>query len=195
MFRFISGFATRHLSRIMTPYEDSSRPLHSAAPSTRRVPAWAWVLIGFCSLVTICCGGLVAGLFYIGVSSPETSVYIGNQVPAAYLSVAREVGGLKEGENVRYFYSDGFMDVRDAFYYVSDQKVAVYVNDGREAPLTEIPFDHIRDASLERDESFFEDSQIVLELKDDSLVAFPVSSEFDRDMSFFDEIQQHRQSD
>jgi len=52
-----------------------------------------------------------------------------------------------------------------------------------------VRFDEIADLTLDRDESFFVDSQITLELKDGQPVSFPVSSEVGGDERFFDAIK------
>ncbi|MEM6799392.1 MAG: hypothetical protein AAF589_07745 [Planctomycetota bacterium] len=148
-----------------------------------------WVLGGIGALLFLGCGAIFAGLVYVGANSPDTSVYTANRIPKAYVDVMREVGGYGADEQVIFFYSDGFMDVREAFYYVSNQKVAVYYQDA-DPPLTTVRFDQIDDAEFLRDDSFLIDSQITLMLKDGSVVAFPVSSEFDRDQQFFDAIKQ-----
>ncbi len=170
---------------------DPSNPFahHPPQPTPRRSNTLLWVLGIGGVLCFICCGGMIAVIAYIGVTSPETSVYTGNQVPSRFLDTAKEVGALDANEKVRYFYSDSLFDIREGFYFVSDKKVVIYIEDGRESPLTAIPFSEIADAQLSRDESFFMDSQITLETNHGEFIAFPVSSEFDRDQSFFDVIQ------
>ena len=174
-------------------FDDQSNPFTQQQqppqrPRTARNPLW-WVFGTGIVLIVICCGGLLAGLVYVGVIGPETSVYVGNRVPERFLKTAREVGALEEGEQVRFFYSDAITDVRDGFYFVSDQKVVIYMEDGRETPLTAIPFDKIEQLDLFRDESFLNDSEITIETSDGDFFAFPVSSEFDRDEAFFKAIE------
>lgn len=48
----------------------------------------------------------------------------------------------------------------------------------------------LRFNKLYRDTSFINDSIITLELKAGSIVSFPVSSERDRDVKFYDAIQE-----
>ena len=150
-----------------------------------------WVLGGMGMVALICCGGFVAVIGYFSAVTPETSVYAGNQVPERFLETAREVGALDPGERVRFFYSDALVDVREGFYFVSDKKVVVYTDDGRAEPMIAINFDDIANAEISRNESFFEDSQITIETKDGQYIAFPVSSEFERDQLFFDAIDEH----
>jgi hypothetical protein len=162
----------------------------AAAPPRQASKALWWVFAAMGAAVLVCCGGVVAVVGYVGVVSPETSVYAGNQLPQKFLDTASEVGALEPGEQVRFFYSDGLVNIREGFYFVSDRKVAIYVEDGRAEPLTVIEFDNISSVDLQRDESFFEDSQITIETEDGQYLVFPVSSEFDRDVEFFEAIKQ-----
>ncbi len=171
-------------------------PQHSysvPAQPARKGTGVLWWFLGLGALLCIvCCGGLIAGLAYIGVEGPETSVYTGNQVPARYVKTMREVGALDPNENIRYFYSDSLVDIRDGFYFISNKKLVIFIDDGRESPLTVIPFDQIESTEIFRNESFFEDSEITVVMKDGEVLAFPVSSEFDRDQQFFDAIESSR---
>ena len=139
-------------------------------------------------LVILPCGGCFAFLAYMGSVGPETSVYTGNQVPKRFINTMKSVKALDEEEEIRFFYSDGLTDIRDGFYFVSDKKVVSYQQNAA-TPLTIVQFGEISDLDLFRDESFFEDSMITLELDDGRVVSFPVSSEHDRDQKFFDAIK------
>jgi len=174
----------------MQDYEQSQPVYEPAVPRRRGARLWLWILLGVGAFTVLLCGGAVLALVYAVARGPETSVYTGNQVPRRYVEAIREVGALNDGETILYFYSDALADVRDGFYFVSDEKVAVYSQTAAGSPLTAVPFDQIADLQLFRNESFFEDSQITLELKDGTPVSFPVSSEYDKDQEFFDAIAQ-----
>jgi hypothetical protein len=165
----------------------------AAPPQTRRSSLLLWVVGLMGVMVAICCGGTMM-IGYIGVKGPETSVYTGAQVPASFQAIAKEVGALEEGEKIRFFYSDAWADIRDGFYFVSDRKVVVYTEVDSDTPLTIVEFEEIEDIELYRNESFFEDSVITIELKDDNWVSFPVSSELDRDEHFYDAIRKRTDS-
>ena len=79
-------------------------------------------------------------------------------------------------------------DISAGFYFVSDRKVVIYSQATGDSPLTAIPFDDIIEVKLYRNESFFEDSEIMLYLEDGQVLSFPVSSEYERDQLFFDAI-------
>jgi hypothetical protein len=171
------------------PIEIDPEPRERAGPSgcgasVVRLLVVVAVLVGM--LVAV----LVVGLVYVGAVGPDTAVYTGNQVPRRFLDIARRVGALEEGERLLYFYSDAFVDIKEGFYFVSDRKVVIYSESAGETPLTSVPFDAISDLEIDRNESFFIDSEITLYLKDGQVLSFPVSSEHDKDEAFFDAIRQ-----
>jgi hypothetical protein len=165
-------------------------PFGQNAPQTRGGSrTWLWLLVGAGVLFCLPCGGVFAWVFYIGAVGPETSVYTGNQVPARFVSTMKDVGALDDDESILYFYSDAMTDIRNGFYFVSDKRVVVYSNQTGGTPLTAVPFDEITEVDIVRDESFFEDSVITLELECGLPVSFPVSSDAGGDQRFFDAIQ------
>ena len=152
-------------------------------------PVWLWLLLGGGLLICLPCGGGLIWVIYLGVYGPETTVYAGNEVPNRFIATMKDVGALDEEEDVLYFYSDAMSDVRNGFYFVSDKKVAIYTEAAGGTPLTVVRFEEIADLELYRNESFFEDSRITLQLKDGRPVSFPVSSETGGDQRFFDAIK------
>lgn len=155
----------------------------------RRSSNAIWWIFGGCGLfMVLCCTGIIGGLAYLGTYGPETSVYTGNRVPSRFVRTMKSLGALDEGEQIQFFYSDALTDIRDGFYFVSDRKVVIYAEATGDNPLTIVPFEAIESAELYRNESFFEDSQITLQLKDGQILSFPVSSEYDRDEQFHQAI-------
>ena len=150
---------------------------------------WLWLLLAGGVFGVLVCGGFLAWVVYLGVYGPETSVYAGNQVPNRFITVMKDVGALEDDETILYFYSDAMTDIRNGFYFVSDKKVGIYTKAAGGSPLTVVHFDEIVDLDLYRNESFFEDSRITLELQDGRPISFPVSSETGGDQRFFDAIQ------
>jgi hypothetical protein len=170
-------------------YSDFQPPPGQPPASGGVGKAILWIAVGLGACILLPCCGFLGWAAYLGAYGPETSVYTGNEVPARFMKVMKTVGALENGETILYFYSDAMADIRDGFYFVSDRGVAVYSDVTGEEPLIKIPFDQIVDAELTRDESFFVDSEITLELKDGRPVSFPVSSEGDKDERFFEAIQ------
>jgi hypothetical protein len=127
-------------------------------------------------------------LFVIGSIAPETSVYLGRQVPKNYIKEIKELKLLSDGEKIVYFYSDGFTDIKDGMYFVTNQNVVAY-NNLWEEPETIIPFKSIDSLSVDYDDSFLEDSYIFIRTLDGLELTFPVSSEQKRDRLFYEFIR------
>jgi hypothetical protein len=172
----------------MQDYIDSSRVNHSEAMPPQRLRAIWWIPGALLAVPIFGCCGIMAFFGYVGAVGPDTSVYTANRIPQRFMDTIDDVGALDEDEKILYFYSDAMTDILDGFYFVSDKKVVIYSHSFGDEPLTAIAFDDIVDADLYRDESFFDDSEITLYLKDDQVLSFPVSSDSDRDQQFFDAI-------
>lgn len=168
------------------PYDHDNLSL----PPRPKRRIWLWVLLSVAGVMVLSCGGCLTFLFYVGLYTPDTAVYAGNQVPSEFVDAMRAVGALEEGEKIRFFYSDALFDIRDGFYFVSDQRVVVYQQEAA-TPLTTAPFDEIESVDITRGPSWWEDGQIILLLKDGTPVGFPISREEDGDLRFLEEIQKH----
>ena len=167
-----------------------SGPYGGYDPEPRRGSRlWLWLLLGVAAVVILLCGGCLAFLMYVGTYAPETSVYAGNEVPNQFIETMKSLGALDDDETILYFYSDALTDIRDGFCFVSENRVVVYSEAAGGSPLSVVRFDEIADLTLDRNESFFIDSQITLELKNGRPVSFPVSSETGGDQRFFEAIQ------
>lgn len=173
----------------MDDFSYSSQMGRASGPARRGAHPLLWILAAMALVAFLGCGGIMALLGYVAAYGPETSVYTGNRIPARYLETIKSVGALDNDETIFYFYSDALTDIRDGFYFVSDKKVVIYIEEAGQSPLTAVPFDQIRDTEIYRNEDFFEDSQITLYLEDGQILSFPVSSEFDRDQQFYDAIR------
>ena len=87
-------------------------------------------------------------LYIIGSIAPVTSVYLGRQVPKKDVEEIKGLKLLRHGEKIVYFYSDGFIDIKDGMYFVTDQNVVAY-NNLWEEPETIIPFETIDSISVD----------------------------------------------
>ncbi len=164
-------------------------PSDDRHPPRRGMPWWGWLILVLITLVVLPCVGCIGWITYIGSVGPEARVYTGNEVPADFVDVARDVGALEPDETILYFYSDALSNIRNGFYFVSDQRIVVYSEYANGDPLTVVEFDQIKDLNLSRDTSLFNNSQIYLVLEDGTPVSFPVSSTNDGDERFFETVQ------
>lgn len=126
--------------------------------------------------------------FLIGCDGPETYIYLGHQVPKKYIEEVKNLGLLQNDEKIKYFYSDAITDIKEGIYFVTDQKLVLYNNEWQE-PKTIIMFDEIISLDVEYNDSFYEDSYIMVET-DELELDFPVSSEKKRDKDFYNYILQ-----
>lgn len=135
--------------------------------------------IGFSSLVIISIGYLM----FISSFWPETEVVPGRMLKKKYLSFVEEQRLIEDGDEIIYWYSDGFTDFKNGFYFFTKEKVVVYSQDW-ENPAIIVPFNVVDNIYFKQSNSFFEDSLIVLMLNDDTEVWIPVSNEKGGDKRF-----------
>lgn len=121
---------------------------------------------------------------FFACDAPDTSVYLGNQVPKKYMKEIRDLGLLEENETIKYFYSDALFDIKEGLYFVTNLKLVAYCSEWEE-PETIVPFNEITFLNVVYNESFYEDSFIMLETEYGLELEFPVSSEKGRDKDFF----------
>jgi hypothetical protein len=105
-------------------------------------------------------------------------------MPKEFVEEIRSLNLLENNEKIKYFYSDGFYDIKEGFYFVTDQKLVAY-NESWEEPEIIVFFNEIVSLDVEYNDSFYEDSYIMLETKDGMELDFPVSSERKRDKDFY----------
>lgn len=123
------------------------------------------------------------GLIVLGTLSPETFVYNGSQVPERYMKEIRSLGLLEEDETIKYFYSDGLIDIKSGLYFVTDKNLVVY-SKAWEEPETIIGYSTITSIEVVYDESYFIDTSVTVITDYDLEVFFPISSEKGRDKKF-----------
>ncbi len=143
-------------------------------------------------IIGISIGTLLAivlfSLVILGSFVPETSVYLGHQVPKKYLNEIRSLDLLAYDEKIKYFYTDAFIDIKEGLYFVTDQNLVLY-NKAWGEPNTIIGFEEIIKLEAEYDDSFVNDSIVYVETKSGLEVSFPVSSEYGRDKDFVEYIR------
>ncbi|ARV09889.1 hypothetical protein BTO05_09645 [Winogradskyella sp. PC-19] len=140
---------------------------------------------------------LLSIILLTSCDGPETYIYLGRQVPKKYIDEIKTLGLLSSNEKIKYFYSDGFNDIKEGLYFVTDKNLVAY-NKEWEYPKTIIPFSEITNLDVMYNESLYEDSYIFVESKEFEL-DFPVSSEKGRDKDFFNYLvqksNQHKKED
>ncbi len=149
----------------------------------RKKGVWYYVNASVIGLIVI----IVIVLMVIGNNSPDIEVVPGKQLNKEYIDFIRNEGIIDKSENVKYWYSDGFTDFKDGFYFFTDKRVVVYSQEWDE-PAIIIPYSEIVRIEFEQDPSFLEDSRITLELIDNTSVYFPISSENGGDEKYYSSL-------
>lgn len=144
-------------------------------------------------IIGISIGSIVSiafiALIIFGSMIPETFIYLGRQVPKEYLNEIRSLGLLSEGEQLKYFYTDGLFNIKDGMYFVTDRNLVIYCSDW-EKPDEIIGFNEIVKIEPEFDDSFFNDSMVFIETASGMQLTFPLSSEKGRDKVFVEYLKQ-----
>ena len=135
------------------------------------------------------CVGVIA-LLVIGSVAVETHVYTGDEIPERFLRTIRSLDLLEDNEQIRYFYSDGFIDIETGFYMVTDRNLVLY-SAAWEEPEMIIPCGQIVSLDVQHDDSFLVDTMVCLTTYSGMEVAFPVSSESGLDVKFVEAIREH----
>lgn len=148
------------------------------------VKALKFLGIGFGILVFLVIAWFVALLN----NGPDTSVYLGAQVPKHFMNEVRKLGLLEEGEVIKFFYSDGLFDIKDGFYFVSDRHLVIF-SEVWEEPATVVDFDEITTLDVDYNDSFLDDSMVYFETETYAM-SFPVSSEHGRDKQFVEYLEE-----
>ena len=131
----------------------------------------------------------LSALLVVGYYSPETEVISGRQLKKEYADFVKKNKLTDSTENIQYWYSDGFMDFKNGFYFFTEKKIILYNSDWA-IPKIEIPLKNIRIINFEKQASSWENGRISLSLKDNTTIDFPLSSEKGGDDKFYNRLME-----
>ncbi|MBN2845756.1 MAG: hypothetical protein JXQ25_07215 [Deltaproteobacteria bacterium] len=138
------------------------------------------------------CAGVIGlafiALVIIGTEGPETSIYTGTQIPKKYMTTIQSLNLLQPEEQIRYFYSDALVDIKDGFYFVSDKNLVLYSSEWAE-PSVIIPFGQIESVTAEYSDSEWIDTSVLVTLRSEMEYLFPLSTEKGLDKKFIEVIE------
>ena len=152
-------------------------------------PAWKILLVSSVGVIAILSAILIGGLVYVGTVAPETKVYPGNQVPPRFAQTFDELGLLEPGEKIRFFYSDGLLDIKEGSYLLTDRHLILY-SESWSDPKVIIDFDQITSVDAAWSDTWIEDSSITVDLKNGDLWMFPLSMENGTDRRFVEALRE-----
>jgi hypothetical protein len=138
------------------------------------------------SLLTIAFISLIV-LAYMG---PDTSVYLGEQVPSRFEHKVRDLGLIAPDEKMRFFYSDAFYDIGGGMYLATNKSLVLYSDQWSEKAI-KLPLDQIENIDATYTDSTMEDSVVTVTDKESNEYTFPLSSEYGRDHMFVEYISSH----
>jgi len=150
----------------------------------KRLKTIGFIFLGF---VSLCVGAFVLLLLYIGMVSPETYIYRGENIPPRFMKKIQGHGLLEKQETIQYFYSDGLWDMDEGFYFVTDNNLVLYSNEW-DPKQNIIPFEQITYVSAVYNDGFFVDSIVTVDT-DVFEYSFPLSSEKGRDHKFVEFLE------
>lgn len=135
----------------------------------------------------------VAAVIYATAVTPEQTVVSARQFPARYARQLDSLGLLQEGEQLQLIYCDGFFDIRDGMYLLTDRHVILYDRSNVE-PAWIIPFSEIEDVSIEYSDSWLDDSVLTLFLRDDDVAVIPLSNTNNGDRLWYNKLMGYIES-
>ncbi|MEM8866686.1 MAG: DUF4234 domain-containing protein [Verrucomicrobiota bacterium] len=137
------------------------------------------------------------GLGFLAVTSsfliiPSTYVVEGRQVPGAHRSFLMELDILRPDEEIIYFYSGGVFSLKEDGNYITDQRVVSYwENDLKNGYFTDVAeYAEIADVVVYDADSEWQDTEIVISLKDENQFALYVSAESGLDEKFVAKLRE-----
>ena len=104
---------------------------------------------------------LIFAYFVLASFGPETYVLSGHEIPQKYMKTMKNLSLIEPGDNLQFFYSDAFLDIKDGFFFVTDKKLVMY-SKAWDVQKIVIPFEDIIDLTPEFEDSSWDDSSIWL---------------------------------
>jgi len=138
-------------------------------------------------------GAFVAGFGVLTMSGvfPSTEVASGSEMRQKDRALLIETGIVQPKEDIRYFYSDGFLSILDDGNILTDQRVIRYVRDKTNGlKVYEFMIDEIEQVKLiEQGNSINPSIYEVRSFREDSWVRLSLSTEGGGDVAFIEALR------
>ena len=131
---------------------------------------------------------IVVGYFILASLGPDICVITGAQLPKKYVKTIGNLGFLKDSEEIKLFYSDAFLDIRDGMYFVTDENLVIYSRKWNKEENI-IPFSNIAAVRSDLEGSYWNDSILWITTKDGDEYKIPISNVDGGDKGFYDYIK------
>ena len=157
-------------------------------PPTRR-SFLTGVLVGCgISLVLLVGAGMAAAIARTALMAsghvPDTSAIPGESLPAVTRDFLVDEGIVEPDEQVLYFYSDGFLALREDGNLFTDRRVISYWEDDGELWIEEATYPEIAEVVPLYNEGFLANSEVTIERVEGDAFTLLVSNEDDHDERF-----------
>lgn len=143
------------------------------------------------------CGGValliiiaIVAFFVWAASLPTTAVQTHATTPANVVEALQSSSLLDPDEQIIMIYSAGVTSMKVDGFYFTDRRVVSYMDADDASSATQATYDEIVDIVLEISDSFVEDSLIVVELKDGSIIVGAVNNFDGEDRKFHNRLVQ-----
>jgi len=158
-------------------------------PDYRSAPKWMYY-VGIPSGLLVL---LVAGFGVLTMSGvfPSTEVTSGSEMRQKDRSLLIETGIVQQKEDIRYFYSDGFLSILEDGNILTDQRVIRYVRDNTNGlKVYEFMIDEIEQVKLiEQGNAINPSIYEVRSFREDSWVRLSLSTEGGGDVAFIEALR------
>ena len=139
-------------------------------------------LVGLIGIVLVAL--LAVGVLMTTGHVPDTAAVAGDQLPPPTLDFLREEGIVEEDEEVLFFYSGGFLSLREDGNLFTDRRVISYWEDDDGLQVLTATYPQISSIEPHYVDGFLEDSEVTIELLDGDSFLLLVSNEGDQDERF-----------
>ncbi len=119
---------------------------------------------------------------------PDTEALPAGQIPARQIKQLKEMGVVKPGEEVLFFYSSAFFSIRSEGNLFTDQRVILYQELDGDLEIHDATYAEIADIEFEPAETWSDDSLITITLNDGMWFVLSVSTESGGDRAFHDKL-------
>ncbi len=121
---------------------------------------------------------------------PDSGAKPAGKIHPRHLAQLTDMGVVKPGETVLYFYSAALFSLRDDGNLFTDRRVISYQDAGGELQILAATYDQITDIDFEPSAEWGVDSTITVTREDGSWLVLFVGTEGSGDQGFYDRLNQ-----
>lgn len=159
-------------------------------PSQAKTSVFAKVVIALSTLLgVVVVAGVVIVVLSVNRVGLEPGVVPGWRLQSSHVEVINSLEILEPEEEIRFFFSDAFWDIKNGFSLLTDRSVVLFSQQW-EQPMTKIPFDQIVGLEVYYSGSWSVHSTVAVDSVDTSAVQFPLSAYANGDRDFVEALEE-----